>query len=201
MATDGASDGQLWVAAGAGDRAAFRSLWERHAGSVRRFCLLRTGDPAWAEDCASIVFLHAWRRRAERLTNGSVRAWLFGIAENVVRDHKRSLRRERLAVGRIERSTDTPDFADDVAERIDAQQVARIVCASVATLPRRHKEVLTLSCGGLSYRQAAEALGLPINTVRSRLYRARARLRELAGVSGHGVIGTAPAPPIGPRRR
>ena len=194
MDADGSSERQLWVAAGAGDEAAFRSLWERHARSVRRFCFLRTDDPGWAEDCASIVFLRAWRRRGESLTNGSVRAWLFGIAGNVVREHARSRRRERLALGRIGEPTHTADIADDIAEQMDAEQAARIIHASVAALPDAYREVLALYLRGYSYERAAEALALPLNTVRSRLHRARARIRELAGVSGHGVIDTGPIP-------
>ena len=66
------------------------------------------------------------------------------------------------------------------------------VLRSVARLPKREQDVLALCVwGGLSYEEAAVALGLPVGTVRSRLSRARARMRELRGDSGHEVVNEA----------
>jgi RNA polymerase sigma factor (sigma-70 family) len=179
------SDRDLWALARGGERAAFGVLFERHARSVYNFCFRRTADWALAEDLTSVVFLQAWRHRDMPLRGESALPWLLGVAVNVVRDHHRSLRRFRQALQRVAPPADLPDFADDVAGRIDDERAMREVLAVVAQLPIRDRDVLFCSWSGLSYEEIAAGLDLPVGTVRSRLSRARARLRELAETNGH----------------
>lgn len=179
------ADKDLWALASGGDGAAFGVLFERHARSVYNFCFRRTADWALAEDLASIVFLQAWRHRGTPLRGESVLPWLLGVALNVLRDHHRSLRRFRNALQRVPPPIEVPDFADDLAGRIDDERVMREILAIVARLPVRDQDVLSCSWGGLSYEETAATLDLPIGTVRSRLSRAKARLRELAAANGH----------------
>ena len=169
-----------------GDAPAFGLLFERHAHAVYNHCFRGTADWAQAEDLTSVVFLEAWRRRADvRLQNASALPWLLGVATNVLRNTWRSRRRRDGALGRL-RIDDEPPFADDVDARIDDQRAMRSVLRVVSALPRRDREVLALCAwAGLSYEQAAVALDVPVGTVRSRLARARARLRELVGDDGH----------------
>jgi RNA polymerase sigma factor (sigma-70 family) len=179
------TDRDLWARAGDGDEVAFGALFERYARSVYNFCFRRTGDWAMAEDLTSVVFLQAWRHRHESLRGDSVLPWLLGIAVNVLRDHIRSLHRFRRALERVPEPLHAPDFADDLAKRLDDERDIRRLLDIVGRLPRPHQEVLACSWSGLSYEEIALALGLPIGTVRSRLSRARERLRELAAASGH----------------
>jgi RNA polymerase sigma factor (sigma-70 family) len=120
-----------------------------------------------------------------RLKEGRALPWLLGVATNVLRNRWRAERRHRAALQRLplERS---PDFAAEADGRLDDERRMRAALRAVAKLPRRERDVLAL-CGwaGLSYDDAAVALGLPVGTVRSRLSRARARLREVASDSGH----------------
>jgi RNA polymerase sigma factor (sigma-70 family) len=180
------TDAELWRLAASGEAAAFGVLFERHGRAVYNFCFRRTADWAAAEDLMSTVFLEAWRRRSEvRLKEGRALPWLLGVATNVLRNRRRSERRHRAALARLplERS---PDFAADADGRLDDERRMRATLRAVAKLPRREQEVLALCAwAGLSYEDAAVALGLPVGTVRSRLSRARARVRELAGDSGH----------------
>jgi RNA polymerase sigma factor (sigma-70 family) len=187
------TDSELWQRAVAGEPSAFGELFERHSGAIYTFAFRRTADWSLAEDLTSVVFLEAWRRRAEvRLLHESALPWLFGIATNVLRNARRSLRRHRAALGRLA-VEDEPDFADDLAERLDDRRRMREILVSYAKLPRHEQEVVALCrWSALSYEEAAVALEVPIGTVRSRLARARRRLGELDSASGH-ELDTNPA--------
>ncbi|MFF8439848.1 RNA polymerase sigma factor [Streptomyces californicus] len=162
-----------------GDRAAFAEIFDEHARVVHAHALRTTGDWALAEDVMSLTFLEAWRLRDK--LNGevrSVRAWLLGIATNVVRNTARAARRHREAMSRLPPPEPMPDFSDEtVGQLADAQRLAAAARA-VGRLKRSEREVFSLVVwSDLGYAAAAEALGVPVGTVRSRLSRARQKLR------------------------
>lgn len=181
------SDRVLWRQARDGDGAAFGVLFERHAGRIYNYCFRRTADWALAEELTSTTFLLAWRSRGRApLQAESALPLLYGIATNVLRNHRRSVRRRRDAFARLplERAEE-PDFAEDGAMRLDDQAAMRRLLSVFARLPRREQDVVALcDWSGLSYESAALALDIPIGTVRSRLARGRRRLRELAIANG-----------------
>jgi RNA polymerase sigma factor (sigma-70 family) len=180
------SDTELWTRSRAGDRDAFGALFERHAKAIGNYCFRRVGSWTTAEDMLSVVFLEAWRRRDKELPPDKVLPWLYGIATNVVRNQRRSERRHAAALSRAPRFEPEPDFARMVAERLDDERQARTALALLAKLPKRERDVYLLcAVEELAYEDAALALGLPIGTVRSRLSRARTRLRELDQGCGH----------------
>jgi RNA polymerase sigma-70 factor (ECF subfamily) len=181
------ADHLLWDRAREGDGAAFGILFERHARPIYNYCFRRTADWALAEDLTSATFLVAWRARGrEPLQAESALPLLFGIATNVLRNQRRSLKRGREAFARLPLApVEEPDFADEAALRLSDERAMRQLLELVAQLPRREQDVLALcEWSELSYEDAASALGIPIGTVRSRLARGRRRLRELAGASG-----------------
>lgn len=179
-------DSVLWSRARAGDTEAFGIIFERHARTIYNYCFRRVGSWAIAEDLVSIVFLEAWRRLDKPLPRGKELPWLFGIATNVVRNRRRSERRHAAALRRVTQSNSEPNFADDSDERIDDEELMGRALALLARLPRREQEVFALCAwSGLGYEDAAIALRIPVGTVRSRLSRARARLRELDPDIGH----------------
>jgi len=180
------SDASLWTRARAGDADAFGMLFERHADSIYNYCYRRIGDRASAQDLLSVVFLEAWRRRNTQMRLETPLPFLYGIATNVVRHQRRSQRRFAAALNRLPRPLPEPDFAGDAASRLDLERNIRKGLDALRTLSRGEQDVFVLCVGmELSYEEAAAALGLPIGTVRSRLSRARARLRELKIASGH----------------
>lgn len=166
----------------AGDPGAFAELFDEYARSVYNHAFRLTADWATAEDVMAATYLQAWRSR-ERVTEegGSLRPWLLGIATNEARNHIRSNRRyRRVAAALLASDFTVPDHADEVAGRLDDSRRIAAAIDALARLRRAEREVLTLCLWeGLDYESAAEALGVPVGTVRSRLSRARARLRTL----------------------
>jgi RNA polymerase sigma factor (sigma-70 family) len=181
-----ATDGDLWRRAERGEPDAFGALFERHARAVYNYLFRRTGDWAVAEDLTSVVFLEAWRRRTDvRLERELALPWLLGVATNVLRNGRRSQWRHRAALKRLPREH-AHDFADDANGRLDDERQMQTVLRAIAKLPSREQDVLALCAWAeLSYEEAAVALGIPVGTVRWRLSRARARIRELSSAHGH----------------
>ncbi|MDX3752651.1 RNA polymerase sigma factor [Streptomyces sp. AK08-02] len=177
------------------DPEAFAELFGAHARAVYGHAARLTGDRGLAEDVVSLTFLEAWRLR-EKLRPGDaaldvveggdgLRSWLFGISTNVLRNTRRAARRHSAALARLpERPAglDTvPDFADSVVGRMDDAERLAAARTALGRLRRPEREVFALCVwSGLSYAAAGEALGVPASTVRSRLARARGRLRRLA---------------------
>ncbi|WP_431042868.1 RNA polymerase sigma factor [Streptomyces sp. P1-3] len=161
-----------------GDPDAFATLFDDYARSVYNHAFRLTGDWATAEDVVSLTFLEAWRLRARvDAEGGSLRPWLLGIATNTVRNTRRAARRHSAAMSRLPRDTAVRDFADEVAGRIDDAELLAAVTCALDALRRPEREVLALCVwSGLDYAAAADALGVPVGTVRSRLSRARKKL-------------------------
>jgi RNA polymerase sigma-70 factor (ECF subfamily) len=164
----------------AGDHDAFGELFDAYARSVYNHAYRLTGEWTVAEDVVSLTFLDAWRLRGKLDEDGgSPRPWLLGIATNVTRNTRRAARRHAAAVARLPREEAERDFADEVAGRLDDAAQLDLVRTALAKLRRAEREVLALCVwSGLDYAAAAEALGVPVGTVRSRLSRARRKLAK-----------------------
>jgi RNA polymerase sigma factor (sigma-70 family) len=176
------SDRELWTRAGGGDEDAFGELFDRHAKRIYNFCFRRTGDWAAAEDLLATTFMHAWRRRAEvRLSGESLLPWLYGVASNLTARHLRGLRRRQAGLERLRRER----AAEDGEARAEDERRVRELRSRLDRLNEREREVIALCVWqGLSYAEAAVALGIAVGTVRSRLSRARRHLLELDGAGG-----------------
>lgn len=177
----------------AGDPDAFGSLFEEYAKAVYNHAFQLTGDWSTAEDVVALTFLEGWRLR-ETLDEdgGSLRPWLLGIATNVARNTRRAARRHAAAQVRLPPPEAVEDFAEDLAGRIDDRERLVAVQRSLAALRSSEREVVALCIwSGLDYAAAGQALGIPVGTVRSRLSRARKKLRRLTGTAD-GEIGNPP---------
>ncbi|MBL1115573.1 RNA polymerase sigma factor [Streptomyces sp. 110] len=166
----------------AGDREAFAELYESYARMVYNHAFRLTGDWSVAEEVMGDTFLDAWRTR-ERLEpgDGTLKPWLLGVATNKARNANRGIGRRLAFLARRPAPAPMADFADETAGRIDDARRLAAVRTVFGRLRRGEQEVLALCVwSGLDYAQAAEAMGIPVGTVRSRLSRARARLRTLA---------------------
>ena len=169
-----------------GDPDAFAELFDAYARVVYNHAFRLTADWSVAEDVMSATFMEAWRRRTSvEAEGGSLRPWLLGIATNVARSHYRSNRRYRIAAtaaaaaGAAEEQV--ADHAEETAGRLDDRRRISATLTALGSLKRPEREVLVLClCEGMEYAEAARTLGVPVGTVRSRLSRARGRLRKLA---------------------
>lgn len=171
----------------------FGLIVERHATSVFRYLASRL-DRSNSEDLLAEVFETAFRarQRYDSHYDGAL-PWLLGIANNLLRHHRRSEIRNtsllfRLTQARARRDEEV-ETEDVVAVSVELKDQMQTVRRALDALDERHREVLVLSAGlGLGYEDIARTLGINVGTVRSRLSRARTRLRELLGAGGQYTV-------------
>jgi RNA polymerase sigma-70 factor (ECF subfamily) len=159
----------------------FGILFDRHATVVFRYLVRRVGvddaDPLLGE-----VFRVAFERRSSYdFDRADARPWLYGIATNLLAHHRRGEARRVRAMGRlVGGQLPADDPSESVVSAIDAESLWREVAQAITLLPDAERDSLVLYVWEeLSYDEIAIALGVPLGTVRSRLNRARIRLREL----------------------
>jgi RNA polymerase sigma factor (sigma-70 family) len=158
---------------------AFNELVLRHQAVVYNVCLRMLGDPQQAEDATQETFFAAYRS-IKSFRGGVFRGWLLRIAANQCYDALRQRRRRP-----IEPLSDEPLVVDPGPKPDDLAVGTETVAALEAAISRLSPEqrlcVLLIDVQGLDYDEAAEAMSLNLGTVKSRLSRARAQLRELLG--------------------
>jgi RNA polymerase sigma factor (sigma-70 family) len=177
------SDQRLWQLALGGEAPAFGELFERHATSVYNYLFRRCGDWATAQDLTSVVFLELWRKRGDiTLQRESALPLLLGIAANVMRNRWRAERRHRVALERMPVPAESWVPHEEAVEKAADEQRMRELLGTLGQLPKREQELIVLCVWmGLSYEEAADALGIAVGTVASRLSRGKNRLRTLLG--------------------
>jgi len=180
-----ATDAALTARVSLGDADALAPLYDRHRGTVYRFALLWSGQAAIAADVTQDVFIHLLTRVGDYAPErGPLVPWLLGIARNFV--HRRTGADARY-VANDESMADEPAASDATPETALAlrRDLDRLR-AAIAALPPHYRDVLVLvELAERSYAEAAAICGCEINTVRSRLSRARAHLtRWLDPVQG-----------------
>jgi RNA polymerase sigma-70 factor (ECF subfamily) len=163
---------------------AFAALFHRHAGSVHRYLVKRVG-PQDAEDLVGETFATAFRSRTSYdLSRPDARPWLFGIATNLAHHYWRSEGRRKTRDVATARGAIAEDLSEEATSTAFFSSQEELIAQALARLDDRHLDVLLLVAGpGLTYEEVSLALGIPVGTVRSRLFRARHQLRELLGGS------------------
>jgi RNA polymerase sigma-70 factor (ECF subfamily) len=169
------------------DPSAFADIFDRHYDAIHDY-LARRLPVGLSEEVASQVFLLAFeRRRSFDPTYASARPWLFGIATNLVSRHRRDEQRRIAAYGLAAQVAASGDDLDDALERADAAASGSAIATAISVLDPSDRDTLLLHVlGDLTYGETAEALGVPVGTVKSRLHRARTELtRSLAQEGVH----------------
>ncbi|GAA4593855.1 RNA polymerase sigma factor [Planotetraspora phitsanulokensis] len=163
---------------------AFAVLFDRYSGMLYRYVSRRVG-PEIAEDLVGETFLVAFAGRSGYdLSYADARPWLFGIVTNLISRHRRTEAAHYRALQRspIEDVAQSDD--DRVAAGVTARAARPLLARALAGLAARDRNVLLLvAWSDLSYEEVAQALGVPIGTVRSRLNRARRKVRSVLGDS------------------
>ena len=174
------------IAASLDDPVRFGAIFDRHATVLHRYLVRRLG-PDEADGMVGEIFRVAFEKRASYdVERATARPWLYGIATNLLFKHRRSEARRIHAMARLKaHGLPSADLAERVTAAVDASERWQRVADAVTALPEAERDALVLHVWeGLGYEEVAVALGVPVGTVRSRLNRARGRLRELEAPSG-----------------
>jgi RNA polymerase sigma factor (sigma-70 family) len=158
---------------------AFAELFQRHADELYRY-LARRHDEETADDLLGETFAVAFQqRRRYDVDRADARPWLYGIATNLGHRHRRAeVRRLRALSRTLSRASDEP-IAERLDAKLDAQAARGELAAALAQLSVGQRDVVVLiAWADLDYGEVAEALNVPVGTVRSRLHRARHELRR-----------------------
>lgn len=176
-----------WHSARSGNSAAFGVMFDAHRDRVFGHALRLVQSAHDAEDVTAVVFLEAWRRRdAVRVVDGSIIGWLLVTTNYTARNAHRTRRRYDEMLRRIPIAGDADDHADEVGARIDGEERTATIRDAFSRLSKKDQDVITLCVlEELSIAQAAQTLGVPQGTVKSRLSRAKQKLASETGLLQH----------------
>jgi RNA polymerase sigma factor (sigma-70 family) len=163
----------------------FADVYEKHFTDIHRYIAGRLGRDA-ADDIAADTFVVALRRRSDFDTSRApVRAWLYGIATNLVSEHRRAERRRYRALANAGAEELAPGHEDRVVSWVAAAGMQPRLARALGSLSRDERDVLLLvALAELSHEEISQALGIPYGTVGSRLHRARKKVRGALAQEG-----------------
>jgi RNA polymerase sigma-70 factor (ECF subfamily) len=178
------SDEALIAKIASGNRLAMQVLYARHHTRVYRFILRLVGNDAFAEDLTSEVFLSVWRQAHRFEARSAVTTWLLAIA----RYKAIAELRRRPMVSPDDENADISDPADDPEVTLQGKHRAEILRRCLTQLTPEHREIIDLVYyHEKSVQEVAEIVGIPGNTVKTRMFYARKKLSELLQLQG--VVG------------
>jgi RNA polymerase sigma-70 factor (ECF subfamily) len=167
----------------AGSTSAFRQLVDGTHETVFRLAVALTGDRDEAADVVQDTYIRAWERMDELRDPAAAMGWLCRIARNVAHDRRRGWwSRLRAPRGHAFEEREGPERTLAADEALESAETATAVRRAMERLPEKHRVVLHFrEVEGMTYEEIADALGVPVGTVESRLHRARRGLaRRLA---------------------
>ncbi len=181
MNHESAEDPVLVAAARDGDLAAFETLVRRHTRTVYAHALRFFGDRSAAEDVTQEVFVKVYRSLSGFDERARFTTWLFRVTRNACLDEVRSGRRRPIPVDPLDSPSVQEDFSDEVALSAAVEHAMR------GLTPEDRDALAAVALFGLSYAEAAEAMGVPAGTVKSRVFRARRTLASTLDIGTGGA--------------
>lgn len=155
----------------------FSETFEEHYRAVLRFCRQRTPNIEDAADAASSTFMTAWRRIDDFVAVEYPRAWLYKVARLTMANQRRSNRRGSALADKIGTLALAP--VPDAAESAIVETELAAALQALAQLPQGDQEIIALAAfESFGHHEIAETMGITAGQARSRLYRARQRLRD-----------------------
>ncbi|WP_067490419.1 RNA polymerase sigma factor [Actinomadura hibisca] len=160
----------------------FATVFDRHIDAIHRYAARRLGAEI-AQDVVAETFLTAFRKRAGYdPRRPDARPWLYAIVTNAIRAHKRAEVRRNRALARAGGRAEGEPFTERSDARLTAQRLQPALAAALAKLSAADRDLLLLiAWADFSYEEAADALGIPVGTVRSRLHRIRKKTSRFLG--------------------
>jgi RNA polymerase sigma-70 factor (ECF subfamily) len=186
IAIDATSDIRLIEWIGQGNNLAMQVLFARYHVRVYRFILRSIGNASVAEDLTSEVFLSVWRQAGRFQARSTVSTWLLAIARHKAISELRRRREEQIDISEVEREdpADNPEIAFQKKDR------GETIRHCLMQLSPEQREIIDLAYyHGKSVEEVAEIIGIPRNTVKTRMFRARKRLSEM--LEDAGVVSAA----------
>lgn len=186
VAAQAMTDETLIAGIARGDRTAMHALYARHSRSVYRFALRMMGDPTAADDIVSTVFLDVHRAAGTFEARSRVSTWLLAICRNKVLALRRRRTPDQLSDAdamAIEDDTETPE------QSVVREDAAAALRRALTRLSAAHREVIDLVYyQNMSVEEAGQVLGVPKNTVKTRMFYARKQLARLLAEADGGAV-------------
>jgi RNA polymerase sigma-70 factor, ECF subfamily len=177
------SDEELVDAFKAGDNSAFDELFRRHSGAVLTYCIYFFKNRSEAEDVSQKVWMRIWNGLKRFRSEARLTTWIARVQINTCRTHARWWRRF------LTRFTEMPEPVALVCPRPSPEAVSayhdleRTIASEIQTLDPRFREAILLSNQGHGMAEMSQILGIPVNTAKTRLFRAREALRRRESVA------------------
>lgn len=186
-----ATDAELMFAFKRGNRSAFESLVRRHQRGLMNYFFRMLWNRQTSEDLTQEVFVKVFTHVESYQATAKFTTYLYRIARNTWIDHLRRTKHQRRVGSLDATNEDGRSLGDSLAlvtdgpdEELGKRELVERVLNAISSLDEPHREVLVMSeVQGMRYSDIAEALGIPVGTVKSRMFNAMKRLREkLAGL-------------------
>lgn len=174
------TDRDVWRAVLSGDSHAFGTLFDRHRDRVFGHALRLIAHRTDAEDLTALVFLELWRRRHRvRFVDDSLLPWLLVTTRNVSRNAARAHRRHAKVLAKLPPGQAQPDFSEAADTRLDAEHNRIAIANAISDLQPIDQDLIALTAlENMTLLEASEAVGVSYGTAKTRLSRARAKLRR-----------------------
>ena len=180
------SDPDLLAAVAGSDAAAFERLYQLYEKRVYQYVRTLIYDPTLAEEVVVDTMMAVWRGAGGFSRSSRVSTWIFGIARHKALDALRRTGRHHNDVA-LDEAIELPHAQENPAESVDRKQVTSLTQQALKTLSREHQEVLRLVFyEELPYEEIAVLLSIPTNTVKTRVYYAKQRLKHQLKQFGQG---------------